>query len=101
MTNAESKAYAEQNPLFTWMGVAEIIRKHQDRANTFLQAYLRYDVLTTSGDATDEFYIVEDFLSNFIVTKHIASSKAAFSSYNTALKHFYTFLNEVDEISDD
>lgn len=39
-------------------------------------------------------------LSNFIVTKHIASSKATFSSYKTTLKHFYTFLNYVDEISD-
>lgn len=40
-------------------------------------------------------------LSNFIVTKHIASSKGTFSSYKTTLKHFYTFLNYVNEISDD
>lgn len=39
-------------------------------------------------------------LSNFIVTKHIASCKATFSSYKTTLKHFYAFLNYVDEISD-
>ncbi len=40
-------------------------------------------------------------LSNFIVTKHIASSKATFSSYKITLKHFYTFLNYVNEIFDD
>lgn len=40
-------------------------------------------------------------LSNFIVTKHIASSMATFSSYKTTLKHFYTFLNYVNEIFDD
>lgn len=77
------------------------VRKHRSRIETFIQTYLRYYGITTPIDSTDDFLIVEDFLSNFIVTKHIATSNADFSSYKTALKHFYTFLNYIGEISDD
>lgn len=76
------------------------VRKHQSRAKMYIQDYLNYYYPTTPIDTTDDFDIIVHFLSAFILDKHIASSKADFNSYKTALKHFYTFLNYVGEISD-
>lgn len=76
------------------------VRKHQSRARTYIQDYLNYYYPTTPIDDTDDFDTIVHFLSAFILDKHIATSKADFNSYKTALKHFYTFLNVVGEISD-
>lgn len=76
------------------------VRKHQSRAKMFIQEYLNYYRLTTPIDQSDDFDTIVHFLSAYILDKGIASSKADFISYKTALKHFYTFLKYVGEISD-
>jgi len=76
----------------------ETIQNHVNNVDFFVNNFLlRYEIIP----AEEGSYKIGEFLGDYFIRKAMWSTKAAIKENIASFKKFYTFLNEIEKVSDE
>ncbi len=73
------------------------IGKHVENIDFFINEFLLYEDSASPEDGVDQ---VSYFLGYWFIRKAMWASEASISANITSLKHFYTWMNSLDKVTD-